>query len=1029
LLHSFPPRRSSDLSTINSVVTNGTAASSFTKSGTGLLTLTATNTYSGVTSVEAGILAVSVLANGGANSGIGSAAVAQGNLVLSNGTLRYTGNTVSTNRGFTIAAGTTGTVDVSTAAQTLTISGGIAATSGNLVKAGAGNLTLSAVSQHSGTTAVTGSGRLTVSSTMLNSSAFSAGTGATLEFGATNIFVAGHGTALADSRVITADGGTLLFNNSADFRFGNVTLSNGATWTSNRALSGWDTLLANVVSGPATVNVTGTGASTMNGSGGIRLQGVQNFNVADVTSSAATDLTVSMILGTTGNAGGANGGINKIGAGTMSLQGANAYIGATNVLSGLLAIGGGGVTSVSSTIIVSSGATLRFDRSDIWGNHQATTSSPIVVNEGTLATNGNFNTIINPTLNGGTVTLNGGVSASYPALAIKGTLTVGGTAASAINVGTGTNNFINIGPSGTAGTLVVNVADATASAATDLTINSVLQNNWNVAGNVQIASVLQKTGAGTLNLAPAGGGNTFTGGLTVSNGLVLLTGSNLGNSVAGVGTLTIDTGATVRALSHNALGQGTGTLSPLFVNGGSFEGAEFNHISQITMTGGSIVPRSGITPVDGLDMKVFSSLNPSITTNAAATQATISLRISNNSAGALTTTVADGAAAIDLGISAVIAGAQGLIKAGSGTLNLTGANTYSGGTTVNQGTLTIGTGGTLGAVTAALSVNNTNTGAGTDAALNLATSVNSTTGSLSGTIAVPSSGVNTATINTQSGRAFTVNQTTAGIYAGVIAGAGDFVLGASSTNTLTLTGANTYTGTTTVNAGTLALIGGSQASPITVSTGASLSFAIGSPTTSTSTFNLTNGTIKITGTPTADSHTLITSSTGITGTPTLHAAIPGYLLKKYNDNSLRLISLYQEWVDVNNVTGVRGADDDGDSFSNLMEYAFGTNPQVASSSSITFSGGAVTSPGQPLLLEESGVYYAVFGRRSDYVAAGLTYTVQFSAGLDQWTNGVSEPVIIATDGNIDAVRVPFPNFVSTIAGPKKPTFFRVQIVD
>ena len=361
-------------------------------------------------------------------------------------------------------------------------------------------------------------------------------------------------------------------------------------------------------------------------------------------------------------------------------------------------------------------------------------------------------------------------------------------------------------------------------------------------------------------------------------------------------------------------------------------------------------------------------------------------------------------------------------------MNLTGANTYSGGTTVNQGTLTIGTGGTLGAATGALSVNNTNTGAATDTVLNLATAVNTTTGSLSGTIAVPSSGVNTATINTQSGRTFTVNQTTAGTYAGVIAGTGDFVLGASSTNTLTLTGANTYTGTTTVNAGTLALVGGSQASPITVSSGASLSFAIGSPTTSTSTFNVTAGTIKVTGTPTLDSHTLITSSTGITGTPTLDAAIPGYSLKKYG-NSLKLVTLYGDWVEMNNVTGAKGADDDGDTYSNLMEYAFGTNPKVASAGTITYGSGVVTATGQPVLVEDSGVYYAVFGRRADYVAAGLTYTVQFSAELGTWTDGTTTPTVIATDGTIDAVRVPFPNFVPTNAGPKKPTFFRVVIAE
>jgi fibronectin-binding autotransporter adhesin len=1020
-------------STINSTIANGTAASTFTKSGSGTLTLTGTNTYSGVTTIEGGILAVSVMANGGTNSGIGAAAVAQGNLVLSDGTLRYTGNTASSNRGFTINAGTTGTVDVSTSAQTLTLSGGIAATTGNLVKSGAGILTLSAASAHSGTTAVTGSGKLTVSSTMLNSSAFSAGTGSTLEFGATNVFVGGHGVALADSRVITVDGGTLLFNTATDFRFGNVTLSNGATWTSNRVLTNYDALLANTASGAATVRVTGTGASTMNGSGGIHLQGVQNFDVADTTASTATDLTVSMILAAQGTTGGAAGGINKTGAGTMSLQGANTYTGATNVVAGVLAIGAGGTIQTTSTITVSSGATLRFDRSDVWGNHQATSSSPIVVNQGTLATNGNFNTIISPTLNGGTVTLNGGASASYPALAIKGTLTAGGTAASTINVGTGTNNFINIGPSGTAGTLVVDVADATASTATDLTINSVLQNNWNAAGNVQVASVLQKTGAGTLNLAPAGGANTFTGGLTVSNGLVLLTGTNLGNSVAGAGTLTIDTGATARAMSHNSLGSGTGTLSPLFVNGGTFEGAEYNHINTITMTGGSIVQRSGITVVDGLDMKVYSAVNPSITTNASATQANISLRISNSSAGPLTANVADGAAATDLSISAVIAGSQSVIKAGAGTLNLTGANTYAGGTTVNQGTLTVGTGGTLGATTGALAVGNNNTvAAGTATVLNLATTVDTTVGSLSGSIAIPTpaSPANSATINVATGRTLTINQTVAGTFEGVIAGDGGVTLGASSTNTLTLTGNNTYTGATSVAAGTLALVGGSQASPITVSSGASLSFTIGSPTTSTSSFNLTSGTIKISGTPTLPSYTLITTSTGISGTPALDTPIAGYSLVK-SGNTLKLETPYGTWLNstfANALTQTGLEDDpDGDGIKNLLEFAFGTDPTVNSTASVSFSPSVV--PGQPILEEDAGVWYAVFARRTDYVAAGLTYTVEFSSALSSWEATATAPTFLATDGTIDVVRVPFLNFVDISGpnGPQKPTFFRVKV--
>jgi len=113
-----------------------------------------------------------------------------------------------------------------------------------------------------------------------------------------------------------------------------------------------------------------------------------------------------------------------------------------------------------------------------------------------------------------------------------------------------------------------------------------------------------------------------------------------------------------------------------------------------------------------------------------------------------------------------------LTKAGAGTLTLTNTNTYTGGTILNQGTLSLSTNGTLGATTGALSVNNTNTGAGTAAVLNLATAVDTTVGSLSGTIATPSSGTNSATINLQTGRVFNINQTVDGTYAGVLGGTG-----------------------------------------------------------------------------------------------------------------------------------------------------------------------------------------------------------------------------------------------------------------
>jgi len=106
--------------------------------------------------------------------------------------------------------------------------------------------------------------------------------------------------------------------------------------------------------------------------------------------------------------------------------------------------------------------------------------------------------------------------------------------------------------------------------------------------------------------------------------------------------------------------------------------------------------------------------------------------------------------------------------------------------------------------------------------------------------------------------------------------------------TLTLAGANTYTGATTVSEGTLALVGGSQQSPVTVSPGASLAFDVASPTTSASTYDFMAGSkVRIIGTPNASID--LTTSSGITGTPVLDPPVPGYRLI-VDGTTLKLVS-------------------------------------------------------------------------------------------------------------------------------------------
>lgn len=125
------------------------------------------------------------------------------------------------------------------------------------------------------------------------------------------------------------------------------------------------------------------------------------------------------------------------------------------------------------------------------------------------------------------------------------------------------------------------------------------------------------------------------------------------------------------------------------------------------------------------------------------------------------------------------------------------------------------------------------------------------------------------------------------------------------------------------------------------------------------------------------------------------------------------------------------ADPDGDGLTNLQEYAFGTDPGVSSLTPIAYSGAAVSTHGPPTTstanIPNSVDFRSVFGRRKNYLSAGLTYTVQFSADLSAWVNSTATPTVLASDATMDAVSVPYPLFINTVNGVEKPSFFRIVV--
>ncbi len=173
--------------------------------------------------------------------------------------------------------------------------------------------------------------------------------------------------------------------------------------------------------------------------------------------------------------------------------------------------------------------------------------------------------------------------------------------------------------------------------------------------------------------------------------------------------------------------------------------------------------------------------------------------------------------------SDVISGTGSLTKQGGGTLTLTGTNTYNGGTTISAGTLQIGNGGTTGSVTGNITNNSALTFNRSDAVTYA--NVISGTGSLTkqggdtltltganthsggttisaGTLQIGNGGT-TGSVNGNitNNSALTFNRSDALNYAGDISGTGS--LNKQGSDTLTLTGANTHSGGTTISAGTL----------------------------------------------------------------------------------------------------------------------------------------------------------------------------------------------------------------------------------
>lgn len=221
--------------------------------------------------------------------------------------------------------------------------------------------------------------------------------------------------------------------------------------------------------------------------------------------------------------------------------------------------------------------------------------------------------------------------------------------------------------------------------------------NTTLSGNIDGAGSLTKNGAGTLALT---GLTSFSGATTVNAGTLAVSGATGGGNGNLRGTVTVNSGAQLLATNNGgnaAFGYtGGAKVDVLNINGGYVEslGGD-NHIwnATVNMTGGELRGNGGVSDAAGA---AYQWTNTPLNTFASADTAVISGRINMRSDGSnkLIATVADGAAATDLRITAAVTNTGvSIYKLGAGHMEITGS-TNSDSIRATGGTLTVSGSGT-----------------------------------------------------------------------------------------------------------------------------------------------------------------------------------------------------------------------------------------------------------------------------------------------------------------------------------------------
>lgn len=617
---------STTMATISGIISSG-AGGGLIKIGANLLNLNGLNTYTGQTKIQAGSIGVLTLGDiGSGPSSLGAPATASdGTIHLGStttaGTLLYLGSGSTSNRIINLAGTTGGGVVSNNGSGALILSGNVTATgNGNktltLSGTNTANNTLSGIiANHSGTalTALTKSG---AGSWIL--SGHNLFTGNVTLLGGT--LVVGHNSALGGGTVFLASANASLRGDGTPKTIHNSLLvSGGGTISGDSMLNFMGSLTQ--TGGNRILQITNTASTHFHGD--VIL--AENNQTRIFTFNIAANATVQVHGSIQNGPGTGADGLTKTGAGELRLLQANSYNGTTTLAGGILSLGSNSALGTGTLA---------------WSGLNST-----------LQAHGAPRTIPNP-------------------IAVSNNAAIGGDSALTLSgnfsqTGSRTISITNTSPTTLSGNLTLAENNTTRELTWLIASGSTLNLSGTVAdGPGSGSDRMAQAGNGTLSLS---GPNTFTGGFRLLGGHL-----QIGHdSALGTGNFTW-VGSTAMI---SAVGGPRAIGNPILQT----ENLQITGSNDLTFTGNYLLTGANRT------ILVASSSNitfagSSMTLGPSNQPRSLSLHVAATSNLVISSVIQNG----------IGTGPDSLVKQGTGPLTLLGNNTFSGGLFLQAGKLTFG---------------------------------------------------------------------------------------------------------------------------------------------------------------------------------------------------------------------------------------------------------------------------------------------------------------------------------------------------